>query len=72
MSHTEVRGTKAREILAAEALRCWKRAKAAGNSDHPLAQRMLRESQTPSFNLVTWSPETGVVFDWYVDVVDGQ
>lgn len=68
MSATEVRGAEAREILAARAGRTWERVKAAGNGDEPLAQLVLKESQSPSHNLVTWSPETGAVFDWYVDL----
>lgn len=72
MSTTEVRGLQARHILAARARVVWDKVNAAGNGDHWLAQLVLKESQAPSYNLVTWSPETGAVFDWCVDLDDGQ
>lgn len=72
MTTDEIRGLDARDILAARARAIWEKANAAGNGEHPLAQLVLKESQAPSYNVVTWSPETGAVFDWYVDLDDDQ
>ncbi|MEZ5643562.1 MAG: hypothetical protein R3E99_00065 [Burkholderiaceae bacterium] len=69
---TEIRGEEARTLLAARARRLWEKVNAAGNGDHPLAQLVLKEAQQPSYNMVSWSPETGAVFDWYVELGDEQ
>lgn len=72
MSTTEVRGLVARDILAARARAIWEKANAAGNGDHPLAQLVLQEAESPSYNMVTWSPETGAVFDLCVDLDEDE
>lgn len=39
----------------------------AGNGDHPMADLLRREIASPSYNMVTWTPENGAVFGWHCD-----
>jgi hypothetical protein len=56
-----------RDRLAARARAIWEKVCAAGHGDHPLAQIIKRESETPSYNMARWSPEKGVEFGWHAD-----
>lgn len=68
----EIGGLRApRDRIAHQARKLWKRANKAGHGDHPLAQLALNESISPSYNMISWSPETGVVFGWHFDPSPG-
>jgi hypothetical protein len=58
--------------LAVYAQKIWDRVNEAGNGDHPLARIIKKESESPSFNMVSWSKEGGAVFGWHCDPSPGM